>query len=55
MVAKRRLVSGNFETKKEAALETPKDSTEEEFERKVLAKLGGSIAFVRGGKLIEES
>ena len=53
---KRRLLSGNYETKKtaEAKEEPEKEEEEESFERAALARLGGSIAFIRGRKLVDE-
>lgn len=50
---RRNLLSGNFETPKKAEAELSEESGED-FERAALAKLGGSVAFVRGRKLIEE-
>lgn len=52
MVVKRRLLKGNYELEKNP--EAPdKEEKKLEFEEAVLAKLGGSVAMVRGRKLVE--
>ncbi len=53
---RRKLLSGNYEPKKEAVHDSDKEMREkvEAFEVAALQKLGGSIAFVRGRKLIDE-
>ena len=53
---KRKLLSGNYKPPKEAVVEDEKKiDSDEEFQREALTKLGGSIAFVRGRKFVEEN
>lgn len=56
---KRKLSSGNYKQEKEPELDikpiTKEEKTTNDFEKKALEKLGGSIAFVRGGPLFEEN
>lgn len=54
---KKNLLKGNYTPKIEPKIEV-KDSnntTTNEFEKKAIEKLGGSIAFVRGGNLYDEN
>ena len=50
---KRKLLQGNYEPKTNPEMD--KVETSHEFEEEALGKLGGSIAFVRKGKLYEEN
>lgn len=52
---KRRLLKGNYEPQINPELEKPQVKSENEFEKAAIEHLGGSIAFVRGGKLYEEN
>ena len=51
---KRKLLQGNYETKIIPEIEK-QDKTSYEFEDAAISNLGGSIAFVRKGKLYEEN
>ena len=53
---KKNLLKGNYAPKVNPEMES-KDSTStvNEFEKKAIEKLGGSIAFVRGGTLVDEN
>lgn len=53
---KKNLLKGNYVTKANPSMEADNiiDATNE-FERKTIEKLGGSISFVRGGKLYDEN
>ena len=53
---KRKLIDGNYNTEKNPELDvSDKESQEKEFEINALKKLGGSIAFIRNGKLYDEN
>lgn len=52
---KRRLLKGNYETRMNPEIEKQEVKLENEFEKAAIEHLGGSIAFVRGGKLYEEN
>lgn len=52
---KRKLLKGNYNPKINPEAETEKPMIENEFEKAAIENLGGSIAFVRGGKLYEEN
>ncbi len=53
---KKNLLKGNYVPKANPKMEA-KNSTDatNEFERKTIERLGGSISFVRGGKLYDEN
>lgn len=48
---KRKITSGNYTPKREALVDAKEPKME--FEEEALKKLGGSIAFVKGRKLVE--
>jgi hypothetical protein len=52
---KRKLISGNYDLQKNPESELPDKKEEHEFEEAALKRLGGSIAFVRGGRIYEEN
>ena len=52
---KRKLLKGNYKLEKNPESELSEKKSESEFEKAALEHLGGSIAFVRGGKLYEEN
>lgn len=52
---KRKLLKGNYESQVNPEIEKKGAKSENEFERAAIENLGGSIAFVRGGKLYEEN
>lgn len=52
---KKKLLKGNYLPKVDPEMEKTNTSIANEFETKAIEKLGGSIAFVRGGKLYDEN
>ena len=52
---RKRLLKGNYLPKVNPEVEEKISSTTNEFEKKAIEKLGGSIAFVRGGNLYDEN
>ncbi len=54
---KKKLLKGNYlpESNPEMEEKNTSSSTTHEFEKKAIERLGGSIAFVRGGKLYDEN
>lgn len=54
---KKKLLKGNYVPDDNPEMEEKKSSlsTTHEFEKKAIERLGGSIAFVRGGKLYDEN
>lgn len=52
---KKKLLKGNYVPKVNPEVEANTSSNTSEFEKTAIEKLGGSIAFVRGGKLYEEN
>ncbi len=53
---KKNLVKGNYVPKVNPEIEVKTSTdTANEFERKTIERLGGSISFVRGGKLYDEN
>jgi hypothetical protein len=54
---KKKLLKGNYtpEGNPEIEEQNSSSSTTHEFEKKAIERLGGSIAFVRGGKLFDEN
>jgi hypothetical protein len=52
----KKLLRGNYTPKVNPEMETKKTSdATNEFEKKTIEKLGGSISFIRGGKLYDEN
>jgi hypothetical protein len=52
---KRKLLKGNYELEKNPESELSKTKPEHDLEKAALEHLGGSIAFVRDGRLYEEN
>ena len=53
---KKKLLKGNYLPEKTPEIEEKiMSSNTNEFEKKAIERLGGSIAFVRGGKLYDEN
>tara|TARA_B100000953_G_C18002042_1_gene415435 strand:- start:1200 stop:1364 length:165 start_codon:yes stop_codon:yes gene_type:complete len=52
---KRKLIDGNYNTEKNPELDVSDKESQNEFEINALKKLGGSIAFIRNGKLYDEN
>ncbi|HEV2193254.1 MAG TPA: hypothetical protein VGR54_06525 [Nitrosopumilaceae archaeon] len=55
---KKKLLKGNYLPESNPEMEEKNSSsstTTHEFEKKAIERLGGSIAFVRGGKLYDEN
>ena len=52
---RKKLLKGNYLPKVNPEVEEKNTSTTNEFEKKAIEKLGGSIAFVRGGNLYDEN
>jgi len=52
---KRKLINGNYNPEKTPEITISEEETENEFESAAIKNLGGSIAFVRDGKLYDEN
>ena len=52
---KKKLLKGNYPPKINPEVEEMNTSITNEFEKNAIEKLGGSIAFVRGGNLYDEN
>lgn len=52
---KRKLLKGNYQLDEEPESEMPVENQVHDLEKSALENLGGSIAFVRDGKLYEEN
>tara|TARA_B110000495_G_C22808290_1_gene471952 strand:- start:546 stop:716 length:171 start_codon:yes stop_codon:yes gene_type:complete len=52
---KRKLLSGNYNPEKNPEISLYDNKSTKGFEQSAIEKLGGSIAFVRGGKLYDEN
>ena len=52
---KKKLLKGNYSPKINPEVEEKNTSITNEFEKNAIEKLGGSIAFVRGGNLYDEN
>ena len=52
---KRKILSGNYDLEKNPEVSLHNTESIKGFEQSAIEKLGGSIAFVRGGKLYDEN
>ena len=52
---KRKLIKGNYNPEKNPEITISEEEPQNEFETAAIKNLGGSIAFVRSGKLYDEN